>query len=126
MKRAGVRVGFGTDLIGALQPMQSIECSLRSPVVSNFEILNQATGVNAEIIRAKGQIGEISAGAFADILIVDGNLIGQFAAGIDDEQALRLWQRAAAESEKLHGCRDSASYHAEAMNRFIDSLSAQA
>ena len=47
-------------------------------------------------------------------------------AGIDDEQALRLWQRAAAESEESHGCRDSASYHAEAMNRFIDSLSAQA
>lgn len=47
-------------------------------------------------------------------------------AGIDDEQALRLWQRAAAESEKSHGCRDSTSYHAEAMNRFIDSLSAQA
>lgn len=47
-------------------------------------------------------------------------------AGIDDEQALRLWQRAAAESEKSHGCGDGANYHAEAMNRFINSLSAQA
>jgi hypothetical protein len=47
-------------------------------------------------------------------------------AGIDDEQALRLWQRATAESEKSHGCREGASYHAEAMNRFIDSLSARA
>ncbi len=84
MKRAGVRVGFGTDLIGALQPMQSIEFSLRSPVFSNFEILNQATGVNAEIIRAKGQIGEISAGAFADILIVDGNPLKDLALMADD------------------------------------------
>jgi hypothetical protein len=45
-------------------------------------------------------------------------------AGIDDDQALRLWQRAAAESEKSHGSREGASYNAEAMNRFINSLSA--
>lgn len=73
MKSAGVRVGFGTDLIGAIQPMQCIEFGLRSPVFSNFEILNQATAVNAEIIGAKGEIGEIRPGAYADILIVDGN-----------------------------------------------------
>lgn len=47
-------------------------------------------------------------------------------AGLDDEQALRLWCRAAAEAEKLHGCRDSANYHAEALNRFIDALAARA
>lgn len=45
-------------------------------------------------------------------------------AGINDEQALRLWLRAAAESEKSHGCRDSASYHAETMRRFIETLPA--
>ena len=73
MKRAGVRIGFGTDLIGAIQPMQCIEFGLRSNVFSNFEILNQATAVNAEIIGAKGKIGEIAPGCFADILVVDGN-----------------------------------------------------
>ena len=73
MKRAGVRIGFGTDLIGAIQPMQCIEFGLRANVFSNFEILNQATAMNAEIIGAKGEIGEISPGAYADILVVDGN-----------------------------------------------------
>ena len=47
-------------------------------------------------------------------------------AGINDEEALRLWQRATTESEKLHGCREGASYHAEAMNRFIEALSTSA
>lgn len=47
-------------------------------------------------------------------------------AGINDEQALRLWQRAAAESENSHGCREGANYHAEALNRFLDALSANA
>ena len=74
MKSAGVRVGFGTDLIGApLQKMQCTEFGLRKPVFSNFEILRQATGVNAEILDASGDIGEITEGAYADILVVDGN-----------------------------------------------------
>lgn len=47
-------------------------------------------------------------------------------AGLDDEQALRLWQRATAESESSNGCREGANYHAEAMNRFINALSASA
>lgn len=46
--------------------------------------------------------------------------------GIDDEQALRLWKDAAAESEKSHGGCDSASYHAETMRRFIDALPTRA
>ena len=73
MKSAGVQVGFGTDLIGAIQPMQCIEFGLRSPVFSNFEILHQATGMNARIIGAQGEIGQIVQGAYADILVVDGN-----------------------------------------------------
>ncbi|MEJ8574188.1 metal-dependent hydrolase family protein [Microbaculum marinum] len=73
MKDAGVKVGFGTDLIGAIQPMQCIEFSLRAPVFSNFEILHQATGMNAEIIGAKGDLGTIAADAYADIIVVDGN-----------------------------------------------------
>lgn len=73
MKQAGVRIGFGTDLIGAIQPLQCIEFGLRANVFSNFEILNQATAVNAEILGAKGEIGEIAPGAYADILVVDGN-----------------------------------------------------
>ena len=74
MKSAGVRVGFGTDLIGKdLQKKQCIEFGIRSAVYNNFEILNQATGMNAEILGAKGDIGEITPGAYADILVVDGN-----------------------------------------------------
>ena len=74
MKRAGVRVGFGSDLIGAdLQKRQCTEFTLRTPVYSNFEILSQATAVNAAIIGAQGEIGEIIAGAYADIIVVDGN-----------------------------------------------------
>ncbi|MDP6810368.1 MAG: amidohydrolase family protein [Pseudomonadales bacterium] len=74
MRDAGVHVGFGTDLIGAeLQKMQCIEFGIRAEVFSNFEILHQATGANAEVLNAKGDIGEIAEGCYADILLVDGN-----------------------------------------------------
>jgi len=74
MRNAGVHVGFGTDLIGAeLQKMQCIEFGIRAEVFSNFEILNQATGANAQVLNTQGDIGEIIEGAYADILLVDGN-----------------------------------------------------
>ncbi len=84
MKRAGVRIGFGTDLIGGIQPLQCIEFALRSPVFSNFEILHQATGSNAEIIGAKGEIGVVAAGALADLLVVDGDPLANLKLMEDD------------------------------------------
>jgi imidazolonepropionase-like amidohydrolase len=73
MKRAGVRVGFGTDLIGDLHPRQCTEFGLRSSVFSNLELLNQVTAMNGEIVGQKDKIGVIKPGALADILVVDGN-----------------------------------------------------
>ena len=73
MKRAGIRIGFGTDLIGAIQPRQCIEFGLRANVFSNLEILKQVTATNAEIIGRQGQLGVVKPGAVADILVVDGN-----------------------------------------------------
>ncbi|HEX4713209.1 hypothetical protein [Phenylobacterium sp.] len=51
LKRAGVRIGFGTDLIG-LDRHQCLEFSLGSEVLSPVEILKSATSVNAGILRA--------------------------------------------------------------------------
>ena len=73
MKDAGVRIGFGTDLLGKLERYECSEFRLRSPIFSPIEILRQATSVNAEIIGQKGQLGTIKAGALADILLVDGD-----------------------------------------------------
>jgi len=84
MRDAGVHVGFGTDLIGALQPQQCIEFALRANVFSNFEILQQCTLNNAQIIGAEGDIGEIVEGAFADIILVDGNPLENLSCLEDD------------------------------------------
>jgi imidazolonepropionase-like amidohydrolase len=74
-KRAGIPVGYGSDLLGQLQVDQSREFLLRREVLSPIEIIRQATLVGAEIVRMKGKLGVIASGAFADILVVDGDPI---------------------------------------------------
>jgi imidazolonepropionase-like amidohydrolase len=70
---AGVKIGFGSDLLGQLQTDHCDEFTLRAGVMSAQEIIRSATVVNAEIVRQTGNIGELVPGAFADLLVADGN-----------------------------------------------------
>lgn len=72
-KRAGVPVGYGTDLLGALQVEQSRELTIRSEVLSPIEIIRAATTIGARIVRQEGKIGTLKSGAYADLLLVDGD-----------------------------------------------------
>lgn len=72
-RAAGVKIGFGTDLLGPMQVDQSIEFTLRAPAMPAAEILRSATHVNAEIMGHAGKLGVIAPGAFADLVVVDGN-----------------------------------------------------
>jgi len=71
-KAAGVRMGFGTDIIGD-QELHTQEFLLRAEVLPAHEIIASATRVGAEILRREGDLGVIAAGATADILVIDGN-----------------------------------------------------
>jgi imidazolonepropionase-like amidohydrolase len=70
---AGVKIGFGSDLLGQLQTDHCVEFSLRAGVMSAQEVVRSATLVNAEIVGMVGRLGELVPGAFADLLIVAGN-----------------------------------------------------
>jgi imidazolonepropionase-like amidohydrolase len=72
-KRAGVPVGYGSDLLGQLQVDQSREFMFRREVLSPIEIIRQATLIGAEIVRMPGKLGVVKEGAFADVLVVDGD-----------------------------------------------------
>jgi imidazolonepropionase-like amidohydrolase len=70
---AGVRVGFGTDLIGELQDAQSRELLLRAEVQSPLDVLRSATLVNADLLGRSGELGVVAPGAYADLLLVEGD-----------------------------------------------------
>jgi imidazolonepropionase-like amidohydrolase len=72
-KRAGVPVAYGSDLLGQLQVDQSREFLLRRDVCKPIEIIRSATTVGAQLLRQEGKLGTLRAGAFADIIVVDGN-----------------------------------------------------
>jgi imidazolonepropionase-like amidohydrolase len=72
-KKAGVKVGYGSDLLGPLQIEQSREFLFRAEVLKPIEIIRQATIVGAEILRQEGKLGIVEPGAFADLIVVDGN-----------------------------------------------------
>jgi len=70
---AGVKMGFGSDLLGQLQNDHCNEFLIRAGVLKPADIIRSATLINAEILRRERQLGEIVAGAEADILVVDGD-----------------------------------------------------
>jgi len=72
-KAAGVKMGYGSDLLGELQVDQSRELSILADVLTPHEIIVSATATNAELFQREGEIGIISAGALADLLVVDGD-----------------------------------------------------
>ncbi|MGH6903912.1 MAG: amidohydrolase family protein [Geminicoccaceae bacterium] len=73
LKEAGVEVGFGSDLLGEMHAQQSREFLIRAEVFSPFEILVSATSGNARLLDRGGVLGEITPGAKADLIVVDGN-----------------------------------------------------
>lgn len=70
---AGVRIAFGTDLLGEMHADQSNEFLLRAPAMPAAEIMRSATHVGAELIGQAGTLGVIAPGARADLVVVDGN-----------------------------------------------------
>ena len=72
-KAAGVKLAFGTDLLGGSHDLQSEEFLIRAQVQSNLEVLQSATLIGAELLGQADRLGEIAPGACADLLLVDGN-----------------------------------------------------
>lgn len=72
-KRAGVPVAYGSDLLGALQVEQSREFVIRKEVVAPIEIIRSATTIGARVLRQEGKLGTLKAGAFADLIVIDGD-----------------------------------------------------
>ncbi|KQX25057.1 MULTISPECIES: metal-dependent hydrolase family protein [unclassified Sphingomonas] len=92
-RAAGVRLGFGTDLLGPLHRHQRDEFRLRAQVETPFETLQSATSVNASILGMDGQLGTIAPGAFADLLVIDGNPLSDIALLHEDSTAIHsVWK----------------------------------
>jgi imidazolonepropionase-like amidohydrolase len=90
-RKHGVPIALGTDLWGPeAQLSQPRELGLRAELDSAPNILRSATAVNAELIQRKGELGTIAAGAYADLLVVDGDPLAGVGVLSDPQRNLKL------------------------------------
>jgi imidazolonepropionase-like amidohydrolase len=73
LQQASVKIGYGTDLLGAMHRHQSHEFVIRAEAMSPFDIIRSATIVNAELLNRSGELGIVAPGALADLIAVDGD-----------------------------------------------------
>jgi imidazolonepropionase-like amidohydrolase len=73
IKKAGLTMAFGTDLLGEMHKYQSEEFVIRARVLPAIDIIRSATTIGAQLLRMEGKLGCLKPGAFADLLLVDGD-----------------------------------------------------
>ncbi len=73
LREAGVTMAYGTDLLGDMHRHQSEEFVIRGRVMPACEVIASATGIAAKLCRMEGEVGVVAPGAYADLLVVDGN-----------------------------------------------------
>lgn len=93
-KKAGVKMGYGSDLLGPSQRLQSDEFRIRAQVLSAQEVIQSATTVAAEVLRMEGRLGRLAEGAIADALVVDGNPYRDLACLLGQGEGISLVMKA--------------------------------
>ena len=98
-KKYKAKVLFGTDMVASMESKkaQVTEFTLRSSWFSNAEILRQATSINAEALELSGprnpypgKLGVIEEGAYADLLLINGNPLDDISILTKPEENLAL------------------------------------
>lgn len=92
--RAGVAIAYGTDLLGGMHVYQNREFRIRSEVQSAAAIVRAATSTGAQVVQMQGQIGVIAPGAYADLLVVDGNPLEDVTLLSEPESHIKLVMKA--------------------------------
>lgn len=84
-REAGVRIGFGSDLMGELEDEQLGGLRLQAEVLGVPETIKCATATNADLIQ-RDDLGRLVPGAVGDLLILDGDVLADPAALWDDSR----------------------------------------
>jgi imidazolonepropionase-like amidohydrolase len=71
--RRGVKIVFGSDLLGTMHDRQSEEFLIRAEIQKPIDVIRSATTIAADLFQMSGEIGVIAEGARADLLVVDGD-----------------------------------------------------
>ena len=103
-REAGVKMGFGTDLLGPSQRLQSDEFRIRAELLGPQAVIASATIVGAEVLGMEGKLGRIAPEAIADLLVVEGNPLRDVTCLLGQGEHIPLVMKAGkAEVDRLGG-----------------------
>jgi imidazolonepropionase-like amidohydrolase len=71
--RGGVKIAYGTDLLGGMHRHQNEEFRIRSEVQPPLDVIRSATSTAADLLGMSGEIGTLREGAVADLVVLDGD-----------------------------------------------------
>ncbi len=71
--RGGVNIVFGSDLLGGMHRHQLDEFRIRAEVQPAIDVIRSATVTAARLLGLEGRIGRLVPGAWADLLVIDGD-----------------------------------------------------
>jgi imidazolonepropionase-like amidohydrolase len=82
---AGVKLCYGTDLLGGMHRHQLREFTIRAQVQSPIDVIRAATVNAAELLGRTGELGVIDSGARADFVVVEGDPLDDISAVVPED-----------------------------------------
>jgi imidazolonepropionase-like amidohydrolase len=70
---AGLSIGSGSDLLGAMQPYKTTELRLKAALMGSMAAIVSATQSNARLFGMEDRMGTVEEGKWADLIAVRGN-----------------------------------------------------
>ena len=99
-KKHKLKIALGSDtfLSKEAYDLQALEWTARAKLFSSVEVMKQATGIGAELIELSGErnrykegpLGVVQEGAYADLIIVDGNPLEDVTILSDPDNSLKM------------------------------------
>jgi imidazolonepropionase-like amidohydrolase len=88
LRDAGVELGFGTDLLGEIQPYQNREFAIRAELEPAADVLRSMYLTNPRLCGMEGLVGVVAPGAHGDLVVSNVDPLENLAGLADHESAL--------------------------------------
>ena len=90
-RQHGVPIAFGTDLWGCeARKSQLREFEMRIDLDDPANVIRSATSINAELLMQKGSLGVVAPGAYADLLVLEGDPLQDLKTLTNPQKNLKL------------------------------------
>lgn len=87
-RRAGIELGFGTDLLGEGHHYQNQEFAIRAELEPAADVLRSMYVTNVRLCKLEGEIGTLTPGASADVVVSRANPLEDLAALAEPDATL--------------------------------------